>query len=239
LATGKGLAIAAAMLVAGVAIGAVVTTISLPARIETTTSTNLVTSASTRFVTTTATSIQSRIITTTVSQNVTVSVIGLNPYCNNSFPPATIPGNRSGLLLFVTNSTAYVCMQYNTLFVNFPINYTQPAYVQMASGDKWVTPVNLTVTLLAPDLYVPGNASVQYAWMIQPTAGTRAIYEVGLPSFCFGFGTAEILLAVGYSVADLEATPPVIPPGGSVFCPIYSTNAAVVGTTNMTEVYVP
>ena len=155
----------------------------------------------------------------------------LGNYSDHSF------GNGS-VRVFVTNSTSKICVQ---IFHNYPggnVSWSAGREIQvfMLQNDSLVAGLDITVTPAPASIYVPQNATMAWSFTISPVSGTRAIYYVGLPYWCFA-GFSYAIVAVGYSPAQLRAMSPAFP-GVTDLCLPEAATITLVGTTNMQEVAV-
>ena len=155
----------------------------------------------------------------------------LGNYSNHSF------GNGS-VRVFVASSTSKICVQ---IFHNYPggnVTWSAGEKIQvfMLEDGELVDGSNITVTPNPASIYVPQNATVPWSFTISPTNGTRAIYYIGLPYWCFA-GFSYAIVVVGYSPAQIRAIAPAFP-GVSDFCLPEAATVTLVGTTNMQEVAV-
>jgi len=149
--------------------------------------------------------------------------------CNQAFVGPLVKGfnsSASGIsaysVVFVTNSTSMVCVRYSN-GLESGINPSARLLVNgtyTASND-----VTVTMSTVAPS-YV--------AYTITVSSGSKGIFNVQLPSACFG---PEIFLAVGYSLHQLnDATLKV--PTEVYSCPAVNSIGSVMGTTNLEVAWV-
>ena len=155
----------------------------------------------------------------------------LGSYSNHSF------GNGS-IRVFVTNSTSKICVQifHNYLGGNVSWSAGREVQVFMLQNDSLVAGLGITVTPAPASIYVPQDAMMTWSFTISPVNGTRAIYYVGLPYWCFA-GFSYAIVVVGYSPAQLRAMSPAFP-GVQDLCLPEAGTITLVGTTNMQEVAV-
>lgn len=149
-------------------------------------------------------------------------------------------GNGS-IRVFVPNSTSKICVQ---VFHNYPggnVSWSAGREVQVSmlqDGELvgGASAPNITVTPSPASINVPQNATMAWSFTTSPLYGTRAIYYVGLPYWCFA-GFSYAIVAVGYSPTQLRAMSPAFP-GVQDLCLPEAGTITLVGTINMQEVAV-
>ena len=166
--------------------------------------------------------------------------------CDTPYLPSIIQGKNSSssVLVFVTNSTAEVCVSYsNHSQQSVNVSVFMPVIYVLVNGEWGLpnclttscTPTNLTTTLEAPSIVVGPNSSAVYAYQIVPEAGAHGLYLLGLPDMCRG--PAVFILAVGYNVAELQAAPLNLPTFPTFNCGGSLTIPSVVGLSNLVPTY--
>ena len=167
--------------------------------------------------------------------------------CTTQYNPplANYPDHAFGngsVRVFVTDSTSKICVQVVHSYPGGTVSWSAGREVQVLLLQKENLVLvsgpghNITGTPDPPSINVPQNATVPWSFTISPANGTRAIYYVGLPYWCFA-GYSYAIVAVGYSPAQIRALAPAFP-GVTALCTPEFGYIALVGTTNMQEVAV-
>jgi hypothetical protein len=171
---------------------------------------------------------------TTTSTYVTTSTE--TSTCDSTYSPSLVEGtmSNSSSLLFVTNSTAWVCIDiYNNNNNTVSSNPVVPPGVAIAKQGTWAFgSTGLKVTSDPDSFSLPPNSVNWYLFEITPVNATQAVYAVAMPNPCWGY----FFVAVGYSVTQLQHTRLDLASITSS-CPVAVGRAQVEGFINMVAVY--
>jgi hypothetical protein len=180
--------------------------------------------------TTTTTQVSTTIETNTFTTTLVRTTIQWCGAPSTPIPPEGVESNTS-LLVYATNSTAWVCVNIANN-ANLTVSDGSPPTVWILQNGGWSNSANLNVTAQPASFKLYPNTVEWYLFQITPLVGTRAIYSVGLPTECWG----DMLVAVGDSTTQLQGTKLSLP-NTSTYCPEWTGFSTINALTNMTPVY--
>ena len=181
-----------------------------------------------------------RQVTNTHSITTTQTIVTTTTYvsfqaCNSPYSTSIIKGTTSNtsVIVFDTNSTAFICADFLNPTSSATISYQYPsATVWTVKNGEWVSSTGLNVTIQPSPFQIPPNSTSWYVFQIVPLNMTQAVYLVGLPTVCSGW----VVVSVGYSVTKLQHTVLSFP-DITEFCPAVFAKPTIVGITNLIPTY--